>query len=121
MNQVIKKIYKKLQLLDFIWSVPLSFLFFILYGKFQEWYFHDPFYSTEWFHRSLMVSVIIIGWSGLIMGFMWFHHRKSFKAYYLYKESRDYSNLPAWLRVFAYPIMFFLMLYCFIAVFKAIG
>ena len=117
-KEIFKKILKEVQLWDWFWSIPLGLITFVLYGYFQEWFFGDPMYSTQWIHKSILAGLILVIANGFIMGFMWFNHRTHFKAYYNYEK--DYKDLPTWLKIYSYPFIYFLMLLAYIAIFKAI-
>lgn len=118
LSKMIKKILKQIQLWDWIWSIPIGVTIFVLAGYFNEWFFGSPFYDSQYLHKSILAGIILLIANGFIMGFMWFNHRVHFKHYY--NSNLDYKHLPHWLKIYSYPVIYFLELLAYIAIFKAI-
>ena len=73
-----KRILRFLKMWDFIWSVPLAFVAFYTYGWIQEGIFGDPMYSTEWFHRAILTSLIMVLFNGVILTGVFFNFKGIF-------------------------------------------
>ena len=117
-----KQLLRWLKLWDFVWSVPLAFVGFFVYGMVQEEVFGDPMYSTDWFHRAMLASLIMILFNGIILGGMYFTFKGIYKYFYSTTSTvkEDFKNAPIWLKLSYYPICFFLYLYMLIQVFRVI-
>jgi RsiW-degrading membrane proteinase PrsW (M82 family) len=117
-----KEIVRRIQLWDFFWSFPLSMLLFYGYGYIQEIAFNDPMYSTEWIHKTMLATVIMILANGFIQLGMWFNFRGIYKYFYSKTSSirDDYKQLPIWIKVYTFLFIYFLQFLVFILIFQAI-
>jgi len=117
-----KPILRFFKMWDFIWSVPLAFIAFYGYGWIQENIFGDPMYSTEWFHRAILASLIMILFNGVILTGTYFNFKGIFKYFYSKDSSirNDFNNAPVWLKLLYFPFVFFLYLFALILVFRYI-
>jgi len=100
-----QKIKNFLSEFDFIWSIPLAFIGFILFPVFGQIIFGEGFamYPPDFFHAgiySLLINVLFVSASQLAI----FIHFPEVYNYYL----KDFENLePKWLK----PIIF-LFVFC---------
>lgn len=117
-----KKIFKRIQLWDFAWSFPLSMLLFYGYGYIQELAFNDPMYSTEWIHKTMLTTVIMILMNGFIQLGMWFNFRGIYKYFYSSESDirTDFKQMTPWLKVFSFIFIYFLQFLVFVLIFRAI-
>jgi hypothetical protein len=118
----LKSILNRIQLWDFVWSFPLSMLLFYGYGYIQEEAFNDPMYSTEWIHKTMLTTVIMILMNGFIQLGMWFNFRGIYKYFYSKTSTvrDDYKLLPTWLKVYSFLFIYFLQFLVFVLIFRAI-
>jgi hypothetical protein len=111
---------RRIQLWDFVWSFPLSMILFYGYGYLQELAFNDPFYSTEWIHKTMLAAVIMILVNGIIQAGMWFNFRGIY-TYFYSKDSpirEDYKTLPTWLKTYSFIFIYFLQFLVFVLIFR---
>jgi hypothetical protein len=113
---------KKIQLWDFIWSFPLSMILFYGYGYIQELAFNDPFYSTEWIHKTMLAAVIMILVNGIVQAGMWFNFRGIYKYFYSSKSPirEDFKTIPTWLKIYSFLFIYFLQFLVFVLIFREI-
>lgn len=117
-----KKFLRWLQFWDFVWSVPLAFVGFFVYGIIQENIFGDPMFSTEWFHRAMLACLIMMLFNGIILGGMYFTFRGIYKYFYSDKSTirNEFKTASLWLKLLYFPACFFLYLFALIQIFKVI-
>jgi hypothetical protein len=103
-----KKILRKLQLFDGIWTIPLAFFLFLLAGSYSAEYFGDGLISTEYIQQVLLaVLIMIIGNFVVFLGS--FMNFRGIQNYFYSKEAKietEYSTSP-WQRIVLYLVVYF--------------
>jgi hypothetical protein len=123
LKDLVKTLKYKLQLFDFVWSLPLAILGFILWGNISVNYFHDPDLSVEWVSMAVESSLILIFFTAICIGGVYFTARGLFKYFYR-KDSgikEEFQKLPSWLKVFSFPLYVFFFLVVLIVIFSIIA
>lgn len=89
-----KKLKYFLSLLDFIWSVPLAYIFFIVYGIVGEHFFGEGFgfYDPSFFQAALYAVLTLVLFNGVAFVGLWFNFRTVFR-YYTTQSKKDYESL----------------------------
>ena len=92
---------------DFIWSIPLAFLGFVLFPILGQAIFGDGFgfYPPEFFHAGVYSGLITILFNSITQMGIFFN----FPELYQYYLGENYQNLPPWLRavIFLFVYSFF--------------
>jgi len=103
-----KKLIKKLQLFDGVWSIPLAFFLFLVAGSYSAEYFGDGLISTEYIQQVLLAAlVMIIGNFVVFLGA--FMNFRGLQSYFYSKEAKietEYSTSP-WQRIVLYLVVYF--------------
>jgi hypothetical protein len=103
-----KKILRKLQLFDGIWTIPLAFFLFLLAGSYSAEYFGDGLISTEYIQQVLLaVLIMIIGNFVVFLG--GFFNFRGLQNYFYSKDAKaelEYSSTP-WQRIVLYLVVYF--------------
>lgn len=103
-----KKMLHKIRLYDFTWSIPFSFLAFVLHGIFQEVFFGHPLYSTEWYNRAVLAVSILLLFHGVAFLGINYNFRGIFRYFYTSEEvKQDFKELPKWLKILFFPFLYF--------------
>jgi ABC-type Fe3+ transport system permease subunit len=114
-----KKFLKNLQFRDYLWSIPLSFVVYYFVGYEMEKYLDASFYDSGWYHRGLLAASLLILSTGIVNLGIWFNHRGVMRYYYDKTSGvkEDFKELPKWLKVLYFPLLFFLFLVVFVWIF----
>ena len=103
-----KKIIRKLQLFDGIWTIPLAFFLFLLAGTYSYEYFGDGLISIEYIQQVILaVLIMIIGNFVVFLGV--FMNFRGLQKYFYSKEAKaevEYSSTP-WQRIVLYLCVYF--------------
>jgi hypothetical protein len=110
-----KKILRKLQLFDGVWSIPLAFFLFLLAGSYSAEYFGDGLISIEYIQQVILASLIMIlanfvVFLGINLNF------RSLQRYFYSKEAKmeiEYTSTP-WQRIVLYLVVYFGLLFFFL-------
>ncbi len=91
---MLKKIKNFLFTWDVLWSFPLGFLLFSLFGKFGEWYFGEGFsqYDASFFQSGLYAAAIMVLFSGTAFIGIFFNFQ-GVHTYYTTKAKEDFNSL----------------------------
>lgn len=103
-----KKILRKLQLFDGVWSVPLAFFLFLLAGSYSAEYFGDGLISIEYIQQVILASLILI-FGNFVVFLGAFMNFRSLQNYFYSKEAKaelEYSSTP-WQRITLYLCVYF--------------
>lgn len=106
---MIRKIKYWLQLWDGVWSIPLSFLLFVLMGIVGETILGEgfAFYDPSILQAGLLASALIILFNMVAWLGIWFNFRGIFHYYLIYSKN-DFKKLREWQR-----LLFLVFLYVF--------
>lgn len=109
-----KKILRKLQMFDGVWSVPLAFFLFLLAGSYSAEYFGDGLISIEYIQQVLLASLILIFANFVVFLGANFNFRGIQKYFYSKEARMDAEYLPPWQRITLYLIVYFGLLLSFL-------
>jgi hypothetical protein len=103
-----KKMLRKLQMWDGIWTIPLAFFAFLLAGSYSAEYFGDGLISTEYIQQVLLAAlVMVIGNFVVFLG--GFFNFRGLQNYFYSKHAKgeiEYSSTP-WQRITLYLVVYF--------------
>lgn len=103
-----KKIIRKLQLWDGIWTIPLAFFLFLLAGSYSAEYFGDGLISTEYI-QQVILAVLIMTIGNFVVFLGGFMNFRGLQQYFYSKEAKtdvEYSSTP-WQRIVLYLCVYF--------------
>jgi len=114
----IHKTLRWLTINDYLWSVPLTFAAFLLFGKFGESVFGESFasYDPSFWQASLYAIGITVLFNGAAFLGLWFNFR-SLYFYYLHDARTDFNSLSKLQKIFIalgtylFFMIFFLILW----------
>jgi hypothetical protein len=110
-----KKILRKLQLFDGIWSIPVVFFLFILAGSYSSEYFGDGLISIEYIQQVILAALILIFGNFVVFLGGYFNFR-GLQNYFYGKQTKldlEYSSTP-WQRIVLYVCVYFGLFLCFL-------
>jgi hypothetical protein len=110
-----KKILRKLQLFDGLWSIPVAFLLFLLAGSYSAEYFGDGLISIEYIQQVILAALIMI-FANFVVFLGGFFNFRGLQNYFYSKgakEELEYNSSP-WQRITLYVCVYFGLLLCFL-------
>ena len=110
-----KKILRKLQLFDGVWSIPLVFFLFLLAGSYSAEYFGDGLISIEYIQQVILAALIMI-FANFVVFLGGFFNFRGLQNYFYSKETKkelEYTSTP-WQRIVLYVCVYFGLLLCFL-------
>jgi hypothetical protein len=112
-----KRIIRKLQLFDGVWSIPLAFIAFTFFGYLSSAYFGDPLISIEYLQQVLLAALILVFANFVVFLGINFNFRNLQKSFYS-KELKQYAGmeLNSWQRIKLYLFVYFGLLLSFLAI-----
>lgn len=110
---MIDKIKKFLFEFDFVWSIPIAFIGFVLFPIVGQAIFGNGFgfYPPEFFHAAIYTGLITVMINSFTQMGIYFNFPKLYE-YYL---GDGFEKLPTWQKS-----VIFLFVYCFFALFQLI-
>lgn len=112
-----KKIIKKLQMFDGIWSIPIAFFLFLLAGSYSAEYFGDGLISTEYIQQVLLAALVMI-FANFVVFLGAFFNFRGLQNYFYSKDAKvelEYSSTP-WQRIVLYLVVYFGLLLSFLLI-----
>lgn len=106
-----RKIISWLFMWDGVWTIPLAFLLFLLFGRFGEWYWGEGFgaMTPEFFHSILFAAIVVVALNFISWLGMWFNFNGIFQ-YYFSRPDRDFNSLTPFQKIcvvlFVYSLFF---------------
>lgn len=103
-----KKIIKKLQMFDGLWSIPIAFFVFLLAGSYSAEYFGDGLISTEYIQQVLLAALVMI-FANFVVFLGAFFNFRGLQNYFYSKDAKaelEYSSTP-WQRIVLYLVVYF--------------
>ena len=103
-----KKIIKKLQMFDGIWSIPIAFFVFLLAGSYSAEYFGDGLISTEYIQQVILAALVMI-FANFVVFLGAFFNFRGLQNYFYSKDAKqelEYSSTP-WQRIVLYLVVYF--------------
>jgi len=103
-----KKIIKKLQMFDGIWSIPIAFFIFLLAGSYSAEYFGDGLISTEYIQQVFLAALVMI-FANFVVFLGAFFNFRGLQNYFYSKDAKaelEYSSTP-WQRIVLYLVVYF--------------
>lgn len=112
-----KKILRKLQLFDGVWTIPLAFFVFLLAGSYSAEYFGDGLISTEYIQQVLLAALIMVFANFVVFlgGFFNFRGLQNYFYSKAAKEELEYASTP-WQRITLYLVVYFGLLLSFLLI-----
>ena len=110
-----KKILRKLQLFDGVWTIPVAFFLFLLAGSYSAEYFGDGLISIEYIQQVILAALILIVGNFVVFLGGFFNFRGLQNYFYSKDAKRDfeYSSSP-WQRITLYVCVYFGLFLCFL-------
>ena len=110
-----KKILRKLQLFDGLWSIPVAFFLFLLAGSYSAEYFGDGLISIEYIQQVILAALIMIFGNFVVFlgGFFNFRTLQNYFYSKYAKEEIEYASTP-WQRITLYVCVYFGLFLCFL-------
>lgn len=107
----------RLQLFDGLWSIPLAFFAFMVFGYLSAKYFGDPLISVEYLQQVLMAAMILVFANFVVFLGINFNFRKLQKDFYS-KDLKIYASmeLTSWQKIKLYLFVYFGLLLSFLAI-----
>lgn len=117
MKTLIKSLRYRLQLFDGLWSIPLAFFAFMMFGYLSARYFGDPLISIEYLQQVLMAAMILVFANFVVFLGINFNFRQLQKDFYS-KELKYYAGmeLNSWQKIKLYLFVYFGLLLSFLAI-----
>lgn len=117
MKNLLKSIKYRLQLFDGLWSIPLAFVAFTVFGYISSTYFGDPLISIEYLQQVLMAGLILVFANFVVFLGINFNFRALQKDFYS-KELKYYAKmeLTSWQKIKLYLFVYFGFLLSFLLV-----
>lgn len=117
MKNLLKSIKYRLQLFDGLWSIPLAFVAFTVFGYISSTYFGDPLISIEYLQQVLMAGLILVFANFVVFLGINFNFRALQKDFYS-KELKYYAKmeLTTWQKIKLYLFVYFGFLLSFLLV-----
>jgi hypothetical protein len=117
MKTLIKSLRYRLQLFDGLWSIPLAFFAFMVFGYLSARYFGDPLISIEYLQQVLMAAMILVFANFVVFLGINFNFRQLQKDFYS-KELKYYAGmeLNSWQKIKLYLFVYFGLLLSFLAI-----
>lgn len=112
-----KKIIKKLQMFDGIWSIPIAFFLFLLAGSYSAEYFGDGLISTEYIQQVILAALVMI-FANFVVFLGAFFNFRGLQNYFYSKDAKaelEYSSTP-WQRIVLYLVVYFGLLLSFLLI-----
>jgi hypothetical protein len=103
-----KKLIKKLQMFDGLWSIPIAFFVFLLAGSYSAEYFGDGLISTEYIQQVLLAALVMI-FANFVVFLGAFFNFRGLQNYFYSKDAKaelEYSSTP-WQRIVLYLVVYF--------------
>lgn len=103
-----KKIIKKLQMFDGLWSIPIAFFVFLLAGSYSAEYFGDGLISTEYIQQVILAALVMI-FANFVVFLGAFFNFRGLQNYFYSKDAKaelEYSSTP-WQRIVLYLVVYF--------------
>ena len=103
-----KKIIKKLQMFDGLWSIPIAFFLFLLAGSYSAEYFGDGLISTEYIQQVILAALVMI-FANFVVFLGAFFNFRGLQNYFYSKDAKaefEYSSTP-WQRIVLYLVVYF--------------
>jgi hypothetical protein len=112
-----KKILRKLQLFDGLWTIPIAFFLFLLAGSYSAEYFGDGLISTEYIQQVFLAALILVFANFVVFlgGFFNFRGLQNYFYSKAAKEELGYSS-SAWQRIVLYICVYFGLLLSFLLI-----
>jgi hypothetical protein len=112
-----KKILRKLQLFDGLWTIPIAFFLFLLAGSYSAEYFGDGLISTEYIQQVFLAALILVFANFVVFlgGFFNFRGLQNYFYSKNAKEELEYSSTP-WQRIVLYICVYFGLLLSFLLI-----
>ena len=110
-----KKILRKLQLFDGLWSIPVAFFLFLLAGSYSTEYFGDGLISIEYIQQVILAALIMI-FGNFVVFLGGFFNFRTLQNYFYSKAAKldlEYSSTP-WQRIILYICVYFGLFLCFL-------
>jgi len=110
-----KKILRKLQLFDGIWSIPVVFFLFLLAGTYSMEYFGDGLISTEYIQQVILSTLILI-FANFVVFLGGYFNFRGLQNYFYSKAAKldlEYASTP-WQRITLYIVVYFGLLLAFL-------
>ena len=110
-----KKILRKLQLFDGLWTIPLAFFLFLLAGSYSAEYFGDGLISTEYIQQVILAALIMV-FANFVVFLGGFFNFRGLQNYFYSKNAKldlEYSS-SAWQRIVLYICVYFGLFLCFL-------
>jgi hypothetical protein len=107
--KIIKKVFNWLGEYDFVWSIPLAFLSFVLFPILGEniWGDDFAFYPPEFFHAAIYAGLIVVFFNSMVqLGI-----RINFPELYKYYLDDNFNELPTWQKAVIFLSVYFFF-YC---------
>jgi hypothetical protein len=103
-----KKVLRKLQMWDGIWTIPLAFFAFLLAGSYSAEYFGDGLISTEYIQQVILAALVMVIGNFVVFLGAFFNFRGLQNYFYskYAKEEIEYSSTP-WQRITLYLVVYF--------------
>jgi hypothetical protein len=113
----VKKILRKLQLFDGLWTIPIAFFLFLLAGSYSAEYFGDGLISTEYIQQVFLAALILVFANFVVFlgGFFNFRGLQNYFYSKNAKEELEYSSTP-WQRIVLYICVYFGLLLSFLLI-----
>ena len=103
-----KKLIKKLQMFDGLWSIPIAFFVFLLAGSYSAEYFGDGLISTEYIQQVILAALVMI-FANFVVFLGAFFNFRGLQNYFYSKDAKaelEYSSTP-WQRIVLYLVVYF--------------
>jgi hypothetical protein len=113
----VKKILRKLQLFDGLWTIPIAFFLFLLAGSYSAEYFGDGLISTEYI-QQVFLSALILVFANFVVFLGGFFNFRGLQNYFYSKNAKEeleYSSTP-WQRIVLYICVYFGLLLSFLLI-----
>jgi len=113
----LKKLLYKLQLFDGLWSIPIAFIAFSVFGYISSVYFGDPLISIEYLQQVFMAALILVFGNFIVFVGINFNFRNLQKEFYS-KDLQYYSKmeLNSWQKIKLYLFVYFAFLLSFLMI-----
>jgi hypothetical protein len=127
MKNIIKTIWKRLQIWDGFWSIPLTVAGFILTGAAGQWFFSDEngegapgFFDPSYIHGAVMAASIAVIFSFTALLGWYFNARGLFRYFYGKDIKDDFKTTPVWFRISFALLPYLLYLVLVYSIFRTV-
>jgi hypothetical protein len=117
MKDKLKKLIYNLQLFDGLWSIPLAFTAFMVFGYLSATYFGDPLISIEYLQQVLLSGLILV-FANFVAFLGGYFNFRGLQKYFYSKEIKveTKNKLTSWQRIKLYLWVYFGLLFSFLLI-----